>query len=37
VRVDELISDEFPLDRAPEAFERAATKGVLKVLLRPPR
>jgi alcohol dehydrogenase len=37
VRVDELISDEFPLDRAPEAFERAATKGILKVLLRPPR
>jgi len=37
VRVDDLISDEFPLDRAPEAFERAATKGVLKVLLRPPR
>jgi len=30
-----LISDEFPLDRAPEAFVRAATKGVLKVLLRP--
>ena len=37
VRVDELISDEFSLDRAPEAFERAATKGILKVLLRPPR
>ena len=37
VRVSEMISDEFPLDRAPEAFERAATKGVLKVLLRPPR
>jgi alcohol dehydrogenase len=30
-----LISDEFPLDRAPEAFVRAATKDVLKVLLRP--
>jgi threonine dehydrogenase-like Zn-dependent dehydrogenase len=31
-----LISDAFTLDRAPEAFARAATKGVLKVLLRPP-
>ena len=37
VRVDELISDEFPLDRAAAAFERAASTGVLKVLLRPPR
>jgi alcohol dehydrogenase len=37
VRVDELISEEFPLDRAAEAFERAASRGVLKVLLRPPR
>lgn len=36
VRVDNLISDEFPLVRAAEAFERAGTKGVLKVLLRPP-
>ena len=36
VHVTGLISDEFPLDRAPEAFARAATKGVLKVLLRPP-
>ena len=34
VRVDRMISQEFPLDRAPEAFARAATKGVLKVLLR---
>lgn len=33
VRVDALISDRFPLDRAPQAFRRAATKGVLKVLL----
>lgn len=32
VRVDALISDRFPLDRAQEAFRRAATKGVLKVL-----
>ena len=36
VRVGDLISEEFPLDRAPEAFARAATKGVLKILLRPP-
>jgi len=37
VNVADLISDEFSLDHAPEAFARAATKGVLKVLLRPPR
>ncbi len=36
VRVGDLISEEFPLHRAPEAFKRAATKGTLKVLLRPP-
>jgi threonine dehydrogenase-like Zn-dependent dehydrogenase len=36
VRVDDLISEEFPLDQAPQAFAIAATKGVLKVLLRPP-
>jgi threonine dehydrogenase-like Zn-dependent dehydrogenase len=36
VRVADLISEQFPLDRAPQAFERAATKGILKVLLRPP-
>jgi len=35
VRVGELISEEFPLSRAAEAFERAAKQGVLKVLLRP--
>lgn len=35
VQVGNLISDEFPLDRAPQAFARAAAKGVLKVLLRP--
>ena len=34
VRVRALISEEFPLDRAPQAFTRAAKKGVLKVLLR---
>ena len=33
--VTPMISAEFPLDRAPEAFAQAATKGVLKVLLRP--
>jgi alcohol dehydrogenase len=36
VRVRALISDEFTLDQAPKAFKRAATKGVLKVLLRAP-
>jgi alcohol dehydrogenase len=35
VRVDGLISDTFSLDRANDAFARAATKGVMKVLLRP--
>ncbi len=30
-----LIHATYPLDRAPEAFERARAKGVLKVLLRP--
>jgi threonine dehydrogenase-like Zn-dependent dehydrogenase len=36
VRVGDLISEELPLDRAADAFRRAATKGVLKVLLRAP-
>lgn len=35
VRVDGLIADRFPLERAPEAFARASAKGVLKVLLGP--
>lgn len=35
VRVADLISEQLPLDRAPEAFARAATRGILKVLLRP--
>jgi len=35
VRVADLISEKFPLDRAPEAFARAATKGILKILLHP--
>ena len=33
VRVDRLIADRFPLASTPEAFARAAEKGVLKVLL----
>jgi alcohol dehydrogenase len=35
VRVDRMITDEFPLSQAERAFERAAENGVLKVLLRP--
>jgi len=35
VNVGGMISEEFPLHRAPEAFATAAKKGVLKVLLRP--
>ena len=35
VRVDGLIADRFPLDRAKEAFAKASAKGVLKVLLGP--
>lgn len=35
VRVDRLISERLLLDRAAEAYKRAAVKGVLKVLLRP--
>ena len=34
VRVDDMISAEYPLSRAPEAFARAAQKGTIKVLLR---
>jgi len=37
VDVTPMISAEFPLDRASEAFRSAATKGVLKILLRPPQ
>ncbi|HEY3835399.1 MAG TPA: alcohol dehydrogenase catalytic domain-containing protein [Bryobacteraceae bacterium] len=33
VRPENLIADRFPLRAAPEAFARAAEKGVLKVLL----
>jgi threonine dehydrogenase-like Zn-dependent dehydrogenase len=34
-RLDDMISDCFPLSDAPRAFERATEKGVLKVLLNP--
>jgi threonine dehydrogenase-like Zn-dependent dehydrogenase len=34
LRVDEMISDRFPLSEAPRAFERAAERGALKVLLQ---
>ncbi|HWR51000.1 MAG TPA: alcohol dehydrogenase catalytic domain-containing protein [Bryobacteraceae bacterium] len=33
VRVAPMISERFPLERAPEAFARASEKGILKVLL----
>lgn len=33
VDVEPMISDRFPLERAPEAFARASERGVLKVLL----
>jgi len=33
VRLGDLISGRFPLAEAPRAFEAAARKGVLKVLL----
>ncbi|HXS96729.1 MAG TPA: alcohol dehydrogenase catalytic domain-containing protein [Candidatus Limnocylindrales bacterium] len=35
IRVEDMIADRFPLREAPAAFERAAQKGVLKVLLVP--
>jgi alcohol dehydrogenase len=35
LRLEEMISARFPLSEAPRAFERAAQKGVLKVLLTP--
>jgi alcohol dehydrogenase len=34
VRVDGMISDVLPLGKAPTAFRRAGSSGVLKVLLR---
>jgi alcohol dehydrogenase len=33
IRLDEMITDRFPLQEAPKAFERAAQRGVLKVLV----
>jgi threonine dehydrogenase-like Zn-dependent dehydrogenase len=33
VRLEEMIADRFPLAEAPQAFARAAERGVLKVLL----
>ena len=36
VQVAGMLSGEYPLDQARKAFARAAKKGVLKVLLRPP-
>ena len=33
LRLDEMISDRYPLSEAPAAFARVARKGVLKVLL----
>ena len=33
VRVEDLIAARFPLSEAPQAFARAAERGVLKVLL----
>lgn len=35
IDIDSLISEEYPLSRGVHAMERAATKGVMKVLLRP--
>ncbi len=35
VDVDSLVSEEYPLARGVHAMRRAATRGVLKVLLRP--
>ena len=32
VRVERMIAERYPLERGPEAFERAGTPGVLKVL-----
>lgn len=33
VHIDPLISEVFPLNRAPLAFKKAAERGTLKVLL----
>jgi len=34
MRLDEMIAQRFPLEDAPKAFERAASRGTLKVLLQ---
>ena len=34
LHLNEMISAEYPLSQAPEAFARAQEKGVIKVLLR---
>jgi alcohol dehydrogenase len=36
ISVERLIAARYPLDRAPEAFDRAARPGTLKVLLEAP-
>lgn len=36
VSVANFISEKFALDQAPQAFAKAAAKGILKVILRPP-
>jgi alcohol dehydrogenase len=36
IYVEEMISEELPLSRAPQAFRLAARSGILKVLLRNP-
>ncbi len=35
LRLDEMISAEYALEQAPEAFAKAREKGILKVLIRP--
>jgi len=35
IRVEPMVAGRFPLERAPEAFARAAERGSLKVLLAP--
>ena len=35
IHVDDMIAGRFPLAEAPQAFARAAERGVLKVLLYP--
>jgi threonine dehydrogenase-like Zn-dependent dehydrogenase len=35
LNLTEMVADRFPLREAPRAFERAAERGVLKVLLMP--